>query len=264
MVRNFLLILKMQNRQAWYHKKAAAGTLLSWSVRIGLNVALYTGIYNIMGKQTVHAISLPIAISSMMFYAIFFGFGARDVVRLINNEYKSGAMEIWLNKPVSYLSLKMGESFGKNVPVAAGLNLCAALYWIFFGLPEIDHTLLRFLSGLALLILGLMLMSLLYIVVGLSVIWINDNSPLFHIVDKTAMIFGGIYIPISFFPHAFRLTGELLPMGAAMYVSQIFYPDFFQHLPRFLLTQIIWLVLMIIIVHKTNQSAQQRLTVNGG
>jgi len=263
-IKDFFLVLKMQNRQAWYHKKAAIGMILTWSVRIALTVALYTGIYNIIGKSSVHSISLPIAISSMFIYAILVGFGGRDIYRIITSEYKSGAMEIWLNKPISYLILKAAENLGKNIPIAVGLTACTAFYWVINGLPDVDFTLMRFAFGTMLLFFGLIIITLLYILVGLAVVWLQDSAPLFQIVDKTIMVFGGIYIPISFFPPVFRLIGETLPTGAVLFTSQMFYADFFQNLPRFLITQIFWIVFLLIAVNKANQVAQQHLTVNGG
>jgi ABC-2 type transport system permease protein len=263
-IKDFLLVLRMQNRQAWFHKKAAIGMILSWSVRIALTIALYSGIYRITGKNSVNTTTLPVAISSMFFYAIFSGFGCRDISRTINSEYKTGAMEIWINKPVSYFILKAGENIGKNMPVVVGLIFCAIGYWFIKGLPDIDHLALRFAIGMLLLFFGIIIGILMYGLIGYSVIWLQDINAVFLVVDKMVMIFGGIYIPISFFPHIFRLLGESLPTGAALFLSQIFYVDFFANLPRFIITQLIWIVLLLASLYKVDQIAKRHLTVNGG
>ena len=263
-IRNFVPILRMYIRQAFFHKKAAIATVLSWSLRVGVTIILYSGIYGLIGANAVKGITFDIAASSMMLYAVFCGFGAREIFRQINTEFKSGAIEIWLNKPAAYLPMKMAQSFGKELPSALALVLCTALFWLVRGLPEGDHAFLRILCGILLLFMGILIGYMIYALIGMMVIWMEDASPLFALVDKTVMVFGGIYIPIGFFPAGFRLFGESLPMGATNYVSQIFYPDFFQNLPRFLITQVLWLIILFYTLRRISQRASSRLSVNGG
>ena len=262
---NFLTVYAMNTRQAWFHRRAATASVLSWAIRMGLTILLYAFIYQLRNGAPVNGIDFKVAASGMVLYAIVLGFGYRDLFKTINREFKSGGIEAWLNKPISYIQLKVAESFGKNMPVVFGLVGAAGLFWLFSGqFPLVDGVWLRMFAGVILLGLGLAIATLLYVLVGLSVVWLQEAQPIYLILDKLIMIFGGAFIPIGFFPTALRLIGESLPTGAAIYVTQMFYPDFIANLPRFLITQVLWLGLLACAVMALSKAANAQLTVNGG
>lgn len=260
----FWLVLRLQTRQAWHHKAAACAVVMSWGLRMGMTILLYHGIYRVMGVDHVKGLSFSVATSSMILYALYSGFGNREVFKAINNEYKSGLIEIWVNKPASYVLMKMAEVLGRNIPAGCGLFFCATLYWASVGLPDVDHMMLRIVFGGLLLVMGVMIGYLTYALVGLSVIWLKDATGTWLIVDKMVMIFGGAYIPIAFFPDWLRYTGEMLPTTAMTYVSQMFYPDFIAHLPRFVGLQCLWVVILSGSLWYISRLMNRFLSVNGG
>lgn len=262
---NSLIVYAMNVRQAWFHRRAATASVLSWSIRMGLTILLYAFIYQLRNGEAVNGIDFKIAASGMALYAIVLGFGYRDLFKTINREFKTGSIEIWLNKPISYIHMKVAESFGKNVPVVVGLLGAAAIFWLVSGqFPLVDDVWLRLFAGVILLSLGLAIATMLYVLVGISVVWLQEASPVYLILDKIIMVFGGAFIPIGFFPGMFRLIGESLPTGAAIYTTQIFYPDLFTNLPRFLVTQLVWLSILAYAVTALSRAANAKLTVNGG
>jgi ABC-2 type transport system permease protein len=263
-IAQFWLILRLQTRQAWFHRAAVLGIVMSWGLRMGITILLYQGIYKIIGTTSIKNISFQIAASSMILYAVYSVFGTRDISRIINNDYKSGAMEVWLNKPISYLVFKIAETLGKNIPATVTLTVVALGFLWIGGPKDIDHMLIRFLLGALLLFLGIVVGCLLYSLIGLSVVWLQDGTSAYWIVDKFVMVFGGAYIPVAFFPHDFRLIGESLPTGAVTFLSQIFYPDFFVNTPRFIATQLFWIAALGFSLFKASQAANKNLTVNGG
>lgn len=263
-IHNLFLMIRMQARQACFNRMAILATVVSWGLRMGLTILLYVGIYKALGKTDIKGIDMTVAASSMILYAIFSGFSSRDISRAIDTDFKSGAIEIWLNKPVAYLVMKAGEVLGKNLPSALTLIAVAFLFWTIFGLPHADHIALRILAGLPLLVMGIIVALLLYALIGLTVVWLHDSSATFMIVDKFVMVFGGAYIPIAFFPPVMRSIGEFLPTGAITVVSQMFYPDFFTNYPRFVLCLTGWMIVLGMTVYKVNKNVSIHMTVNGG
>ncbi len=263
-IKQFYLVLSLQSRQAMHHKTAAVAVIVSWGLRMGMTILLYHGIYRVMGKEDIKGLSFSVASSSMLLYALYSGFGSREMFKQINNEYKSGLIEVWVNKPVSYCLMKMADVLGRNIPVVCGLAICVCLYWGAFGLPTLNEISMRFICGLALLVMGVVIGYLIYTLVGLSVIWLKDATGTWLIVDKLVMIFGGAYIPIAFFPPWLRYAGEMLPTTAMTYITQVFYPDFFDHLPRFISTQIFWILLLVAAINRVNKLMNRHLLVNGG
>ena len=255
----------MNLRQAWYHKHAATASVLSWALRMGLTILLYYFIYKLHGNSAVNGVTFQIAASSMILYGVFVGFGYRDLFKIINREFKTGNIELWLNKPASYLQLKTAEVYANNIPVVFGLVITAAIFWIFSGqFPQVNNLPLVILASIPILVLGLVIATLIYLIIGLSVVWLLESQPLFLIVDKLIMIFGGAFIPVGFFPTYIRLFGELLPTGAAMYFTQTFYTNFLDNFPRFIAVQIFWIVVLGFSVLRMSRAANNKLTVNGG
>jgi ABC-type uncharacterized transport system permease subunit len=264
-MKNFFTIFMMNNRQAWFHKRAVVVAVLAWAVRMGLTILLYKYVYNLRGGDPVKGITFQVAASGMILYALVVGFGFRGIFRVINDEFKSGAVEVWINKPINYLVLKSGEVLGQNVPVLFGLSLAAGIFWLTTGqFPGVDYLLLRILLGITMFILGVVIGVLIYSMVGLSVVWLNEAQPIFLIVDKLIMIFGGAFIPIGFLPATMRMVGETLPTGATVFATQVFYPNFIANSPRFLFLQLFWAITLFFVVRFMQARVNIKLTVNGG
>lgn len=252
-------------RQAFYHKTAAMAMVAVWGSRIGVTILLYSAVYNIMHTGEVKGLTYEVAIGGMLLGMFFAGFGTREITRQIDTENKAGILTIWVNKPVSYVMLKIVEVVGKSIPTALGLIICSAVFWIGADhFPHIEWSTARVVGAVLVLVLGLIISACVYAMVGLCAVFIQDARPAFMIVDKLMMLFGGTYIPVGFFPRWLRLTGETLPIASTTLITQMFYPDFVENLPRFLVTQLFWLVVVIWGLFLFTRAANQRITVNGG
>lgn len=252
-------------RQAFYHKTAALAMVAVWVTRVGVTILLYTTVYSTMHTGEVKGLTYEVAVGGMFLGMFFGGFGTRDLSRQIDTEHKIGVLTVWVNKPVSYVALKIVEIIGKSIPTALVLLICAIIFWSVTGhFPQVDHLPLRTAGAIAVLIMGLIISACIHAMVGLCAVFIHDSRPVFLIVDKLMMLFGGTYIPVAFFPHGMRLAGETLPIASTTFISQAFYPDFLDNLPRFLLIQVVWVIASIWGLGALMRSANKRITVNGG
>lgn len=263
--RSFWYIFVLYTRQGLYHKLAAASSVMVWGVRIGLTIILYHYIYQLIDAHQAKGVTFSIAVSGMLFFAVFFGFGARMITRQINNEYRSGGLEVWFNKPLPYLMVKSAETLGKNTVS----NMCLMSAFVIINLYiarqiQLDHVVLRFALLSWFLFIGLLIAVLLYSMVGLSALFLGATNSTENLISKFVMIFGGAYIPIGFFPKTFRFVGEFLPTSAMTYGGQFFYADFLQNIPRFIMTQLVWLVILSWCSVRLYRKAAQHLSVNGG
>ena len=264
-LRTFWGLFRIYVRQAFHHRKSAFTIVLSGVLRAGITIMLYAAIYKLLGHARVHNISYEVAISGIALSAVFYGFTSREVSFQINGENKSGLLEMWVNKPLSYAGLKITEVLGRSMPGVLGLVCVVILFWCSGNhFPDVDHPIIRLLIGCGLLVVGLTISVCIFAMAGLSSVFLQDSRPVNQFMDRLVSIFSGAFIPIGFFPQWFRLIGESLPTGAATYMTQIFYPDFFANLPRFVLTQLIWLVICIWALYRFDQAVMRRLTVNGG
>lgn len=258
-------IFTIYMRQAFYHRAAALSTIFVWIVRSGVTCMVYTSIYALLNHNTIRNVSYDTAISSLLLAVVYAGFGTREIGKQINVEYKAGLISVWANKPLPYMFLKMAEVVGRNIPSMLGLLLFLVGFWVIGDhFPQTDHITLRIGAGLIVLLLGLILSVCIYTMIGLSAFFLGDSQSVYMVIDKLMMLFGGVYIPIAFYPGWLRLIGESTPFGATTYVTQIFMVDFLDRLPRFLITQSIWLVVMVVALIALNRAANRQITVNGG
>lgn len=263
--RNFWYVFVLYTRQGLYHKIAAASSVMVWGVRIGLTIILYHYIYQLIDTHQAKGVTFSVAVSGMLFFAVFFGFGARMISRQINNEYRSGGLEIWFNKPLPYLMVKSAETLGKNM-FSNGLLLAGFVIINLYIAHQIqlDHVVLRFILMTWFLVIGLMIATLFYCMIGLSALFLGTTNSTENVISKFVMIFGGAYIPIGFLPKTFRFVGEFLPTSAMTYGGQFFYADFLDNASRFVVTQLVWLVILSWCAVKLYRKAARHLSVNGG
>ena len=264
-LRTSWFMFRLYVRQSLYHKAGAVGTVVTWALRIGLTIFLYQKIYHLMGKAEIHGLSFPVALSGMVYFAVFFAFGTRQVSREINRDFKSGSIGTWYNKPISYAGLKIAQVLGKNMMGAIFiLTVFVTIAAHIVMQDNIDHIGWRFGVMALSLLMGLLISLCFFTMIGLSAIFLGATDAIENIVSKFIMILGGAYVPVGFFPEKLRLIGDILPTTAMTYGGQFLYSDFIDHAPRFLMLQVMWIVTLGFLVCILNRKVAKHLSVNGG
>ncbi len=236
----------------------------SWLLRSGLTVLFFSEIYRLQGLQQLHGLAFPVVASSTLIYTLFTIMGMRALPMTFDRQYASGAMAMWLNKPLPYLLFRSVSGLAENVVSFMSILLFIMIFWSLGGFPETAEPLARLAAGGLLFLLGLVLALILYTLIGLSAFWFGESAGVYQIVDKFIMLFGGCYVPVAFFPSLLRQVGEASPMGAMMACTQTFYPDLWDNLPRFLGIQVFWIVVLGAALWRAQAFAQKRLVVQGG
>lgn len=111
---------------------------------------------------------------------------------------------------------------------------------------------------------GTLVSAMLYILIVLPALWIDDAQPLYWLVDKAILIFGGAYIPIALLPKSFQNFANLTPFGAPMFATQMFYPDFSERWFLLFAVQLFWIIVLLFSISIVFSKAQFKLSVNGG
>lgn len=133
----------------------------------------------------------------------------------IENDIRSGDVAYQLLKPVSYLWLKISESIGAFIfryliLMVIGIPFC--IYLSEFVPPL--HILLTtyILAGIA----GLAFI-LFHTTIGLLAFKLQDSSPIFWIWQRSSFLFGGLLIPLDFYPWYLKGISYLLPFASLLY-----------------------------------------------
>ncbi len=133
----------------------------------------------------------------------------------IENDIRSGDVAYLLLKPISYLGIKISESIG-------------AFLFRFIVLLFISIPFCTYLSGftpqtftLCVTYLLASLAGIVFIffqaVIGLLAFKLQDAGPVFWIWQRCSFLFGGLLIPLDFYPSYLKTAAYFLPFASLLY-----------------------------------------------
>ena len=225
---------------------------------------LYKYVYELL--PSMHA-KLPFsnAIWSMSMYFIVFWLGLRNIQRNFRDDIRSGNIEMYLLRPIGYVSQKILIQIGQGlIPFISALIISVIVDYAIVGLPEIHMPIALWIIALAIIfILSQILTCFIYVLVGLSGFWLHDSEPIYFIVSKFIMIFGGAWVPVAFFPKILQLIAEFSPFGASLAISYAMYPNFAERFGISVLNILFWIIVTGMLVRIVSNRAFRKLSVNG-
>lgn len=241
-----------------------AADAIALAVRCGLLLVLYHYTFQVKGG-IIAGQTYPVVAWSMFLYFIFMTFRLRQLDQVINDDIQSGRIEMFVNKPVSYLAYRMWSQIGSGsaaVALLVPLGICAMLVAI--PAPAMLATGFFWLT-LPFVLLGCTLLSLIiYAIVGMSAFWIDDCTPVHWIIDKLIMILGGSYLPIAFFPPIMKAIADYSPFGACQFITHMTADSWQTEAWRLIGIQWAWVLVLGIAMVLMYKNARQKLSVNGG
>lgn len=237
---------------------------VSLIARCGILLILYWYVFKLNGGM-VNNVTYNIVAWSMFFYFAFSTLRLRDISRSIMRDVQSGNIEVFLNRPVSYLSFKAWWQIGSGIYSFLLVTILGSIGLFFIiGIPQ-TMTIGIFLPTLLLVFLGASILTLLvYALVGVLAFWIEDIDPIYWIVDKTVMILGGSYLPIALFPTFLYKIALYSPFGASQFITHTVNESWKSDWYVLILTQLFWIIVSGITLYLLYSKAKNKLSVNGG
>ncbi len=225
---------------------------------------LYKYVYDLLPSMQT---KLPFtnAIWSMSMYIVVFWLALRNIEKIFREDIRSGNVEMYMLRPISYVWQKVFIQIGQGlIPFISALILSVGIDYCIIGLPNMDMPfLLWILSLVVVFILSQILTCLIFILCGLSGFWLQNSEPVYFVVSKFIMVFGGAWVPVAFFPPLLQKIAEFSPFGASMALSYAMYPNFGERFGLSLLNMMFWIVICALLVRVVSKRANQKLAVNG-
>ncbi len=232
--------------------------------RCGIVLLLYSYVFGLRGG-TVAGITFDVAAWSMFLYFWLSVLRIRELSKQIIQDVQSGAVELMLNKPVSYLWYRWWWQVGAGLyPFLVILVLGTLVLFITIGFPATMLNVLFLPTILLSIVGGIFLALFIYAIIGLTAFWIEDSNPIFWIVDKMVMILGGSYLPVALFPDFVKQLAIYSPFGASQFITHTVYVSWQDEWWRLLAIQLFWIVVLGSITYLVFQRARRRVSVNGG
>lgn len=224
---------------------------------------LYAYVFKLNGGL-INGVDYPTTMWSMFFYFCIMILNIRRIDNLIMQDVKSGNVELFMNKPTSYLTLSFLKVIGQGIFSFVFISLIgAAIMILFIGIPNVN--LIIFIPTFILsLVLGQILGLMIYGIIGLMAFFMQDNRPIHWIVDKFVMILGGSYLPISMFPPLLKWIAFLSPFGAINFATSTVYASWNNEYLMRLGLQVGWIIIFGFILNFVYRKSKKKAMINGG
>lgn len=259
-----LYYIGIVTKNTFGQKKKLVFQMVNHVVFLLFSIYLYKYVYVLLPNAET---KLPFAnaIWSMSMYFVVFWFALRNIQKTINQDIISGKIEMFLLQPMHYLWQRSLAQIGEGlVPFVSGLVLSFLVDYIVVGLPDVSVSFMLWVPMVfVVFVLSQLLTLLMHMLCGLAGFWIEDSEPLYFVVSKLIMIFGGAWVPIAFFPNYLQIFAQFSPFGGSMALSSAMYPDFAARFLVLCTTILFWILTFFLVTQFVSKRAFRKLSVNG-
>ena len=218
--------------------------------------------YAASGTEVINGLSL----SNVLWYLMLaetIELGRPPLARTISENVKDGSIAYLLNKPYDFLLYQFSTVMGETI-FRAVMNAIlggAMVMWL-VGPPEHPEGLLVALPA----ILGAWILHFcVAVMIGLLAFVSEDVSAYMWIYQKLAFVFGGMLIPLDFYPGWLLTIARALPFSSITYgPARLFVTPTTELFISVMTLQIVWIVILTLLLTFAYRRGVAYLTVNGG
>lgn len=224
---------------------------------------LYAYIFK-LSNGSINGVDYKTTMWSMFIYFCLMILNIRRLDNQIMTEVKSGNVEMFMNKPTSYLILSFYKVIGQGIFSFLFISIVGSIIMtLTLGIPNLN--LVIFIPTFIItLLLGQILGLMIYAIIGLMSFFIQDIRPIHWIVDKFVMILGGSYLPISMFPPFMKVIAFISPFGAINFASSTVYDSWNNEFIYRILIQIVWIIITYLLLNYVYKKSKEKAMINGG
>ena len=189
--------------------------------------------------------------------------GRPRMARVIAQQVRDGSIAYLLNKPYDFLLYQLSTTMGETI-FRAAMNAIfggAVVFWL-AGAPEHPEGILIALPA----VIGAWILHFcVTVMIGLSAFVAEDVSAFMWIYQKLAFVFGGMLVPLDFYPNWLQVIARALPFSSITYgPARLFVTPTLELFLNVMAVQIIWIVILALVLTFTYRRGVAYLTVNGG
>jgi ABC-2 type transport system permease protein len=189
--------------------------------------------------------------------------GRPPLARTMSENVKDGSIAYILNKPYDFLLYQFSATMGESV-FRAMLNAIfgGLTVWWLVGAPEHPEGFLIVFPA----ILGAWILHFcVNAMIGLSAFVVEDVSAFTWIYQKLAFIFGGLLIPLDFYPQWLQTFAKFLPFSSVIYgPARLFVTPSVELFINVMALQLVWIFALSFVLVVVYRRGLTQLTVNGG
>jgi len=189
--------------------------------------------------------------------------GRPPLARTISENVKDGSIAYLLNKPYDFMLYQFSSAMGETI-FRAIMNAIfgGVTVWFLVGAPA--HP-LGIVIALPAIIGAWILHFCVNAMIGLLAFITEDVSAFTWIYQKLAFIFGGLLIPLDFYPQWLQTITKALPFSSTIYgPARLFVTPTLEFFLNVMGLQIVWIMILGLSLTLVYRRGLTQLTVNGG
>lgn len=189
--------------------------------------------------------------------------GRPPLARTISENIKDGSIAYLLNKPYDFMLYQLSSSMGETI-FRALMNAIfgGATVWLLVGGPAHPE---GFIIALPAILGAWVLHFCVNAMIGLLAFVLEDVTAFTWIYQKLAFIFGGLIVPLDFYPQWLQTISKALPFSSTVYgPARLFVSPTLELFVNVMSLQILWIVILGLSLMLVYRRGLAQLTVNGG
>jgi ABC-2 type transport system permease protein len=227
-------------------------------------LAVWSAIYASSSSSTLGGFSLSQTYSYFFVTAVISLIIDSDAEQLIQSDVVSGAVAVYLTKPIKYMLRIICSDLPAQILMAATAGIPFAIIVIFLlNLTVSPQTLLMVLAEV---IVGFAVMYSLTILVGMISFYVTNAGGIFNIAWTLLFFLGGGAMPLNFFPGNIGSILQFLPFQILLYTpaSTLLGSITFGHALQNTLVAVVWCIVICALDYAVWKHSVRRLSAAGG
>lgn len=236
-------------------------------IALFISVSIWKALY--WGSAETASNMGSVSLKDMIMYSIISSsisvFISNNVISIMNDKIKSGAIGLDLLKPINYKAWQFCNVLGNNISsVIMELIPVVVIGSLVFGFQP--TTFLNFVLFLAALFNGIVINFLITYILGLLGFWYLEIWHFDRLLQDLIRLFSGAWIPLWFFPGFLFVLSNYLPFKFIYFAPTSIYLQkvSLNESLVMLLQQFAWIAILLLLERLLWKKGIKRLVIQGG
>lgn len=235
------------------------GTFITVFIQISLWKALY------QGKGSISNYTMSDMYVYIIINAILLPLTNSNVANKIGDKVTSGSIVIDLIRPISLKNYMFFEELGVNIYNIIFAIIPISFFVIIFKIG-FNFNLVNLVIFLLSSVLGVILMYYFNYILGLLAFWLKDSWYISWYSSALFSLFGGVIIPLNFYPILLQKVSYLLPFRLITFepINILLNKNTLNQDIVIIILQIFWILVFEVVQKIIWKTAQKKIIVQGG
>jgi ABC-2 type transport system permease protein len=261
-MRKYLAIFRIQLINSLAYPGELIGRSLMILPFMWIFYQLWSVTFRASGVESINGMTLRDTIWYLMM-AETIELGRPRIARTVAENVKDGSIAYLLNKPYDFMLYQFSSSMGEAVfRTLINAIFGGAIVWLLVGPPpNPGNWPLVVVAIVGAWILNFCMNGL----IGLAAFVAEDVAPFEWIYQKLAFIFGGLLIPLDFYPGWLQTASRFFPFSSMVYApARLFVAPDASGFASIFGLQVAWIIVLSLVLTLAYRRGLAYLTVNGG